>query len=87
MLVFAEKDGSLAVEAEHFAEQTATDRRAFYLVTAATKPAVEPDGDPPHVAGASGGAYLEVLPDTRRNHGDKLIKGENFSPQPGNWPC
>jgi hypothetical protein len=82
-LVFAERDGLLAVEAEHFARQTATEQRAFYLVTAAQRPQVEPDGDLPHVAGASGGAYLEILPDTRRNHGDKLIKGENFSPQPG----
>ena len=44
---------------------------------------IEPDGDSNHVAGASGGAYLEILPDTRRTHGDKLIRGENFSPAPG----
>lgn len=82
-LVFAERDGVIAVEAEHFAEQTHRDRRAFYLVTSDSKPNIEPDGDPPHVAGASGGAYLEILPDTRRSHADKLIKQENFSPEPG----
>ncbi len=82
-LVFAEKDGLLAVEAEHFFEQTQTDKRAFYLTNADEKPAIEPDGDPAHVAGASGGAYLEVLPDTRRTHGDKLIRGTNFSPDAG----
>ena len=55
-LVFAEQDGLLAVEAEHFVKQTATERRAFHLVSAEHKPDLEPDGDPPHIAGASGGA-------------------------------
>ncbi len=32
---------------------------------------------------ASGGAYLQALPDTRRTHDDKLIKGENFTDEPG----
>ena len=82
-VVFAEKDGLVAVEAEHFFKQTHTDKRAFYLTTKKETPAIKPDGDPSHVAGASGGAYLEVLPDTRRTHGDKLIRNENFSPQPG----
>jgi len=82
-VVFAEQDGLVAVEAEHFFKQTLTDTRAFYLTHAQQTPAVEPDGDPSHVAGASGGAYLELLPDTRRTHDDKLIKGENFSPEPG----
>jgi len=27
--------------------------------------------------------YLEILPDTRRSHGDKLRHGQNFSNQPG----
>ncbi len=82
-LVFAEQDGLLVVEAEHFFEQTKADVRAFHRTTADRAPHVEPDGDPPHVAGASGGAYLEILPDTRRTHNDKLINKENFSPQPG----
>jgi len=81
--VFKETGGLVAVEAEHFVEQSATQTRAFYLTRAGQEPAVAPDGDPPHVAGASGGAYLEVLPDTRRTHDDKLIKGTNFSPEPG----
>ncbi|WP_068136289.1 DUF5060 domain-containing protein [Roseimaritima ulvae] len=81
--MFAEKDGMVAVEAEHFFKQTATDKRAFYLTHSALTPDVTPDGDPQHTPGASGGAYLEILPDTRRTHADKLIHGENFSPQPG----
>ena len=82
-VVFEETGGLVAVEAEHFFKQTETEKRAFYLTTADTTPDVKPDGDPSHVAGASGGAYLEILPDTRRTHGDKLIKGTNFSPEPG----
>lgn len=82
-LVFAEQNGLLAVEAEHFSKQTLTKTRAWHLTTSKSQPKVTPDGDPPHVGGASGGAYLEVLPDTRRTHDDKLIAGENFSNQPG----
>lgn len=81
--VFVEKNGMIAVEAEDFFKQTATKKRAFYLTDAQQIPKVSPDGDPSHVAGASGNAYLEILPDTRRTHKDKLIKGENFSPEPG----
>ena len=82
-VVFAEEDGLIAVEAEHFFKQTSADVRAFHLTHSKLTPATSPDGDPNHVAGASGGAYLEILPDTRRTHDDKLIKGENFSPDPG----
>ena len=82
-VVFAEQDGLLVVEAEHFFKQTLTDTRAFYVTTSTASPPVKPDGDPNHVAGASGGAYLEILPDTRRTNGDKLIRGENFSPNAG----
>lgn len=32
---------------------------------------------------ASGGAYLQAVPDTRKTAQDKLIKGENFTDQPG----
>ncbi|MCR9296567.1 MAG: hypothetical protein NXI32_27970, partial [bacterium] len=82
-LVFAEKDGLVAVEAEHFVGQTQTELRAFYLVTSKGAQEISPDGDPVHLEGASSGAYLEVLPDSRRNHSEKLIAGENFSNEPG----
>lgn len=82
-LVFAEENGIVAVEAEHFAGQTLTDLRGWHLTHLKATPSIEPDGDPAHVAGASGGAYLEILPDTRRTHDDKLIRGTNFSPQAG----
>lgn len=82
-LVFEERDGLVAIEAEHFHKQTLTEKRAWHLTSPRHTPAVTPDGDPPHLEGASGGAYLEILPDTRRTHDDPLIHGENFSNQPG----
>lgn len=82
-LVFEERDGIVAIEAEHFFEQTSSQVRAWYLTTKEKTPAVEPDGDPTHIGGASGGAYLELLPDTRRSHSDKLKVGENFMNEAG----
>lgn len=82
-VVFLEENGELAVEAEHFLKQTKTDTRAFHLVHADAIPKIEPDGDPAHLAGASANAYVEILPDTRRTHDDKLTTGINFAPAPG----
>lgn len=83
-LVFsADSNGVIAVEAEHYYRQTNSDVRAFYLTHSQQTPTIKPDGDPSHVAGASGGAYLEILPDTRRTHSDRLIRKENFSPEAG----
>lgn len=82
-LVFQERDGLLAVEAEHFFKQEKTQLRAWHLVSSEAVPNISPDGDPPHVAGASGGAYIEALPDTRRTHDDKLTAGKNFQNKPG----
>lgn len=81
--LFVENEGQVVVEAEHFFEQSKTEKRAFYLTTQKQAPQLTPDGDPSHIACASNGAYLEILPDTRRNHGQKLIVGENFSNEPG----
>ncbi len=78
-VVFSEKKGLVAVEAEHFSKQDLTDRRAFHICSSLSAPTIEPDGDGLHVGGAAGGAYVEVLPDSRRNHSEKLIGGENFS--------
>ncbi|HMO64520.1 MAG TPA: hypothetical protein PKE47_04730, partial [Verrucomicrobiota bacterium] len=82
-LVFEERDGLVVVEAEHFYQQTLTEKRAWHFTSPRHTPDILPDGDPPHLEGASGGAYVEILPDTRRTHDDPLIHGENFSNQPG----
>ena len=82
-MVFEEVGGLVAVEAEGFSAQTRTDKRTWHLTSAKGKTTVAPDGDEPHVEGSSGGAYLELLPDTRRTHDDKLIQGENFTNEGG----
>lgn len=81
--VFEESDGLLVVEAEHFARQEKAETRRWYIVTRDTEPGITPDGDPSHADTASGGAYIELLPDTRRAHSDELITGVNFSNDPG----
>jgi hypothetical protein len=68
----------VAVEAEHFSKHEKSDVRACYLTTVSKQVGLKPDADGNHVAGAGGGAYLEILPDTRKNHGERLIVGENF---------
>ena len=73
----------VAFEAEDFVEQTSDEVRAWHITKSGSIPDLKPDADPAHLEGASGGAYIEILPDTRRNHGEKLIRGENFAPEPG----
>jgi len=81
--IFEETGGLVAVEAEHFAVQTETETRKWYITSATQTPKISPDGDESHADSASGGAYIEILPDTRRNNSNKLIQGENFSNEPG----
>jgi len=81
--VFEEVDGVVAVEAEHFTRQTDTLVRKWYIIDETTSSLPTPDPDENHAATASGGAYLEVLPDTRTTHDDILTRGENFFPEPG----
>jgi Domain of unknown function (DUF5060)/Putative collagen-binding domain of a collagenase len=82
-VVFDEVDGVVAVEAEHFYKQTLTDKRAWHISSSAYVPNLKPDVDPGHVAGASGGAYLEILPDTRATHAHEMVHDENFTDKPG----
>ncbi|NJN26981.1 MAG: hypothetical protein HC819_13880 [Cyclobacteriaceae bacterium] len=64
---FEERDGVVAVEAEHFHRQSLHNVRQWDIVTDA------------HAGNASANSYLECLPDTRITHADKLVTGENFS--------
>ncbi|MDX2432411.1 MAG: DUF5060 domain-containing protein [Bacteroides sp.] len=82
-VVFEEVDGVVAVEAEFFYKQSETEIRQWYRTSKEETPSVGRDEDEPHLAGASNGAYIEILPDTRVTHDDKLIAGENFSNLPG----
>ncbi len=82
-LVFAEHDGLVAGEAEHFTQQAHHTVRAWHRISTDFTPNVEPDGDPSHADTASNHAYIECLPDTRRSHDDPLVPTENFSNDPG----
>ncbi len=82
-LVFAEKDGIITGEAEHFTRQTLAEKRAWHLTSVRHRPDLRPDADATHVLGASGGAYLEILPDTRVSNLEPLVRGENFHDEPG----
>lgn len=82
--VAEEKDGYVAVEAEAFVAQHKDDVRRWYITRPGEKPpAAGADGDPSHADSASGKAYLEILPDTRRTHDDKLTRSENFADKGG----
>ncbi|MFD1316398.1 hypothetical protein [Namhaeicola litoreus] len=83
LVVFEEKDGLVAVEAEYFYKQSKSDIRQWYRTSKNENPQVGRDDDGQHVYGASNNAYLEILPDERVTHSDKLIHGENFSNDPG----
>jgi hypothetical protein len=82
-VVFQETDGLVAIEAEHFTKQERTEVRAWYIHSTQQAVQLEPDADGSHAGNASGGAYVEILPDTRRDHSEKLVHGENFSDEPG----
>lgn len=79
--IFEEKDGILAVEAEHFFKQSKSEIRKWEIIDADFKH--EEDPEPKHYTSASGHQYVECLPDTRTTHDDKLTVGENFSNRAG----
>jgi hypothetical protein len=82
-LVCAEDDGLLSVEAEYYYKQSLATTRAWHVASQERIPDIKPDPDPSHLPGASGGAYVEILPDSRVTHDDPLIDEENFSSEPG----
>ena len=81
--VHQQTDGVLVVEAEDFDAVDREDHRKWYVTTADKESGIKPDPDPNHSDGASGGAYLEILPDTRRTHGDPLVNGVSFTNKAG----
>lgn len=76
-------DGIIVVEAEDFDHVDRELHRKWCLTTADKTPDVAPDPDPNHAAGAVGGAYLELLPDTRTTHSTPLVNGVSFTNTPG----
>lgn len=82
-VIFEEKDGIVAVEAEYFYKQSKSDVRQWYITSKSKQAKVGCDEDGPHYKDAGNNTYLEILPDTRVTHDDKLIAGENFSNKAG----
>ena len=80
--IFEEINGRLLVEAEAYDMQSQNDIRKWYIIGQEDVGDLS-DVDVAHTSTASGGKYLEILPDTRTNHDEKLIHGENFSNEPG----
>ena len=75
--------GHVEREAEDLDSQELTHVRKWYRIDKDYQSDIQPDIDDIHVSNASGNAYLEILPDTRTNHDEELIVGENFSNEPG----
>ena len=82
-IIFEEKNEIVAIEAEFFHQQTSTDIRQWYRTSKNELAKVGRDDDEQHSDKASNNTYLEILPDTRVTHADKLIHGENFSNEAG----
>lgn len=80
---YYEANGIVSVEAEGYAAQALSDTRAWYRISKGDVGLKIIDRDRNHAASASGESYIEVLPDTRATHADKLIKGINFVNEPG----
>lgn len=78
--IYQEVDGIVAVEAEHYTSQRLDEMRQWKLINKNNPPSDTPQTI---LQDASGNAYMQVLPDTRVTHADKLINGENFSNIPG----
>ena len=83
VVIFEEKDGLVAIEAENFYQQTLTDKRKWYRTSKNELAKVGRDDDTEHSQGASNKSYLEILPDTRVTHDDQLMRGENFTNKAG----
>jgi hypothetical protein len=82
-ILYAEKDGQVTFEAENFYKQTATQTRFWHLVTKNQTSKTLPDSDPPHLEGAGGDAYLEVLPDGRQKDADARNNKTSISDKGG----
>lgn len=71
------------VEAEAFVKQTKTGIRKWHIKSASLQESGVSDTNSIIWQQASSQAYIQILPDTRITHSDKLIQGENFSGEPG----
>ena len=80
--IATENNGFLKVEAENFYLQTNDSVRKWYVIDKNFNSNLK-DADASHTKTASKNKYIEILPDTRQTHDDKLIRKENFNNTPG----
>jgi hypothetical protein len=80
---YIEKNGLVAIEAEDFASQYKDDKRRWFKFDSNTPKHTMADADATHEATASNSAYIELLPDNRTNHDEKLIPSVNFTNKAG----
>ena len=73
---------AVKVEAENYISK----HFDWHRTSNSSTPNVRPDPDGSHAASASGGAYMELLPDTRVTHSDSLITNTNFWNVAGTGP-
>ncbi len=79
---FTEKNGFVEIEAEQFHAQTNANERTWKIIDSSSG-LFEGDRDSRKYKTASMHSFVELLPDTRITHDDKLIPGTNFSNEPG----
>ena len=77
------KNDFIVIEAENFVSQHLNEKRSWLKFSSDTPQHNHVDSDGNHAEGASNGQYIEVLPDTRSNHNETLLRGENFSDRAG----
>lgn len=80
--IFEEKEGVVAVEAEHFDSQSNDSVRKWYRADPKSE-AISGDSDPKHLENASGNAFMEILPDSKTIPSDPIENGVNFTNIPG----
>lgn len=78
-----EDKGFVVIEAEHFASQHLDGARRWVVFSKDTPQHKMRDADIAHYHDASNGKYIELLPDTRTNHHEKIVFGKNFTNEPG----
>lgn len=69
----------VVIEAENFASQHKDEKRRWLVFSEDSQTHNYADSDTLHYKDASGGEYIEILPDTRTNHNETLVRGENFT--------
>ncbi len=79
---YAQQFVAVKVEAENYSSKH-PDWRRF---SSTSTPNVRPDPDGSHAGSASGRAYMELLPDTRVSHSDRLVSNGNFWNEAGTGP-